>query len=265
MLEVLYEAPGLPGMDLPADLRARYGGNIGLTRTGVIANFVASLDGVTALPEHERSSALISAGNPGDRFVMGLLRACADAVLIGAGTLRAHPRSTWTPDGAFPDSAEDFAELRSRLGMSERPRLAVVTTSGRLDLDHPGLVAGSIVLTTLDGKRRLAHPNEAIDIVVVGNGEKVEPAAMIAALRDRAIDLILHEGGPTLFGELLSAGLVDELFLTISPRIAGRSAQAERLGLVEATAFAPDSLRAASLRSARRLGSHLLLRYGLAT
>ncbi len=87
----------------------------------MFANFVSTLDGVVAIPSLPASNRLIAADSSADRFVMGLLRACSDAVVIGAGTLSASPRSLWTPARAFPDAAEAFAELRRRLG-SPRPR-----------------------------------------------------------------------------------------------------------------------------------------------
>jgi hypothetical protein len=80
-LEALFEVPGLPGFDLPDELAAICGGTVGFPEPRLYANFVASVDGVVAL-----------------RFVMGLLRACADAVLIGAGTLRGSPRTRWTAE-----------------------------------------------------------------------------------------------------------------------------------------------------------------------
>jgi hypothetical protein len=87
-LDVVYEAPGLPAWGLPRGLAAAYGGEVGFKRPCLYANFVASLDGVVALgPEYRSSGSAISQREPADRFVMGLLRALADAVLIGAGTL----------------------------------------------------------------------------------------------------------------------------------------------------------------------------------
>ena len=57
---------------------------------------------------------LIAAESAADRLVMGLLRACADAIVVGSGTLTAAPGSVWTPAQAFPDAAAGFAELRRR-------------------------------------------------------------------------------------------------------------------------------------------------------
>jgi riboflavin biosynthesis pyrimidine reductase len=77
--------------------------------------------------------------------------------------------------------------------------------------------------------------------------------------------LVLCEGGPHLFGDLLAAGLVDELFLTVAPQVIGRSEAAPRLALVEGTTLAGGrggGGRWARLAAIRRAGDDLFLRYG---
>ena len=96
-LEHLYESQGLPEFDLPSELAEAYGGALGFSEPRLYANFVTSLDGVVALPGERHSSRLISEHSTADRFVMGLLRACADAVLIGAETMRGSPGPSGRP------------------------------------------------------------------------------------------------------------------------------------------------------------------------
>jgi riboflavin biosynthesis pyrimidine reductase len=93
--------------------------------------------------------------------------------------------------------------------------------------------------------------------------DPLDPVVAIEALRAGGRELILCEGGPTLLGELAAAGLVDELFLTLSPLLAGRSAAEQRLSLVEGTAFLPGSGIGCRLLTLRQAGSHLFLRYEL--
>ena len=88
-----------------------YGGRLGFAGPTVYTNFVASLDGSVALPEIPQSNKLISGGSEADRFVMGLLRALADVVVVGSGTLRGSPSGTWSPSRPHPDSASLYAEL----------------------------------------------------------------------------------------------------------------------------------------------------------
>src|SRR5260221_4339397 len=99
-LEVLFEAPGLRAFDLPEELAALYGGSLGFAEPRVFANFVASMDGVVAIPSLPGSNKLIAGDSDSDRVVMALLRASPDALVIGAGTMAASPRSVWTPEQA---------------------------------------------------------------------------------------------------------------------------------------------------------------------
>src|ERR687898_2866382 len=152
--DVIYETDGLPTQDLPPPLERLYGGDLGLKSPRLYANFVSSLDGVVAIEGVDHSSQMISGNSRSDRFVW-VLRVFADAVLIGAGTMRAAPDSLWTPGYVFPECATDFSELRDRLGRDAQPRLIVLTSSGALDPRHPALKAGALVVTTEAGSTKL--------------------------------------------------------------------------------------------------------------
>jgi riboflavin biosynthesis pyrimidine reductase len=210
-----------------------------------------------------RSNALIAAESEADRFVMALLRACADVILVGSGTLLASPQGTWRADRAYPPAADALAGLRRLRRLPEQPRLAVVTTGASLDVSHPALARGAFVLTTRAAATdlRASVPADA-EVVAVNEGDAVDLAAALSFLRRRGHAVVLSEGGPTVLGSLLASHLVDELFLTVSPLVAGRAAAA-RLSLVEGVELLPGVRVEASLRSVRRSGSHLLLRYGL--
>jgi riboflavin biosynthesis pyrimidine reductase len=263
-LTALYEQEGLPAWGLPPPLADIYGGDLGFRQPCVYANFVASIDGVTALgPEYPSSGSAISGHAPADRFVMGLLRACADVVLIGAGTLRATPGHLWTPAHVCPAAAESFAAFRRGLGGDGDPLLAVVTARGDVPAGHPALRAGTLVLTTAAGALRLrGRLPPACTIVDLGDWPKLPPADVLAAARDRGGNMVLTEGGPRLLGQLAAAGLLDELFLTISPVLAGRGHTA-RPGLVAGLELLPGRAGPAELLTVRRHGSYLFLRYAM--
>jgi riboflavin biosynthesis pyrimidine reductase len=265
-LEPLYEAEGLPVFALPEELERLYGGSFGLAPPLLVANFVETLDGVVAIHSEPRANRLVSADSEADRFVMGLLRASADAVLLGSRTLHGSPRSIWTAERAYPVAAEAFAELRRSLGLAPDPELAVLTASGALEPQHPALERGAVVLTTKEGatrcRRRLPA---AVEVVVVDGDSAVDPVAAVEVLRGRGRRAILSEAGPNVFGSLLAAGLVDELFLTVSPLLAGRSALGGRLGLVEGAELLPARHEQARLLGVRRDHAHLFLRYGLSS
>jgi riboflavin biosynthesis pyrimidine reductase len=262
-LALLFERDEAGGVGLSAELRRLYGGDLVLPEECLYANFVATIDGVVAIPAIERSNALISGGDPADRFVMGLLRSAADVVLVGVGTVDASPKGRWRPETVFPPAAEAFRALRERLGLDgEAAQVAVVTGRGSLNPDHPVLRDGALVITTHLGADRLSGrlPDGAETAVVPGE-DVVDVRAAVSLLRDRGHRRILSEAGPRLFASLVAADLVDQLFLTLSPLLAGRALDDERLGIVEGVALLPEQERRGSLRSARLHGEQLFLRY----
>ena len=265
-IERMFERDGLPRFALPAALAKSYGGDFGLARPLLYANFVCSADGVVALPGPGESGGVVSGNSEPDRFVMGLLRAVADAVLIGAGTFRAGTGDLWHPESAFPAAREQFVELREQLGLRPHPLLVVVTASGNIDEAQPAL-RDCLVVTTAQGEARLRAklpigtklPGD-LSIAVL-DAQRFECHALLGLLHDRRLRVILTEGGPSLVGQLLDAGLLDELFITMSPRLFGRRPSDGRKSLVEGVDLGGLALELLSLR---RHDSHLFLRYALA-
>jgi riboflavin biosynthesis pyrimidine reductase len=263
-LEVLYEADGLPSFDLPESLREVYGGSLGFGEPRLVANFVSTVDGIVALPALTQSNKLISGGSEADRLVMGLLRATADAVLIGSGTLRGSPGGDWTPERAYPPAAAEYANLRRRLGRPAKPEVLVLTGSGDVNPAHPVFEAGAVVLTTVRGESALAgRLPGASTVLSLGDRSAIDPRAAVELLRARGHRIVHSEAGPHTFASLVEAGLVDELVLTVSPLLAGHTANGAQLGLAEGRALLPGTPVGGRLLSVRRDGAHLLLRYEL--
>ena len=270
MLEPPLRGDFARGGILPGALGAAYGGHltIGLRhdRPTVVANFVSTLDGVVSYNTPEAAGGgEISGFFAPDRFLMGLLRALADVVLVGAGTVRAAATDRWTPAAVDPANANDYAALRTSLGLSSHPVTAVVTASGELDLAHPGLADPSVpvtVITTERGAEALRDTPRHVSVHSVG-GDSVSPQDLLAALAESGAELVVCEGGPHLLGQLVAARLIDELFLTVAPQVAGRSTDIPRLSLIEETAFAVSDAPWAALTGLRRAGDHLFLRYSL--
>jgi riboflavin biosynthesis pyrimidine reductase len=256
-LELLFEPADLPRFDLPAALVRAYGGGLGFDSPCLFANFVASLDGVVALSGSGESGHVVSQGSAADRFVMGLLRACADAVLVGAGTFRAAAGELWLPDAIFPGAADEFAETRRRLGLRAQPKLVLVTRSGQIDPDQPAL-HGALIATTRTGEAVLRSrvPSDA-RVVVIGS-DSLRLRDVLALLRAEGASRVLTEGGPTLFAELLCEELVDELFVTRSPVLFGRYRNDLRKSLADGLDLGGTALELAGVR---RHASHLFLRY----
>ena len=256
---------------MPAGLRERYGGALTIAlradRPTIVANFVSTLDGIVAFGSGDLSGGgLISGFHEPDRFVMGLLRSMADAVIVGAGTLRGSTNHRWIPEHVHPASAEAYHAWRSTLGaVGEEPTTIVVTASGDIPTDHAGLNdrrVPVVIATTRAGAGRLRDAQLAphARVAAIGSGRRVAPADLVGLGRDLGARLLLSEGGPHLIGDLVEADVLDELFLTASPQLVGRG-DPQRLGLVEGVALATDATRWQELVSVRRSADHLFLRY----
>jgi riboflavin biosynthesis pyrimidine reductase len=258
------------GLGMPAELERRYGGPllVPLRSDGptVVANFVSTLDGIVAFGAGQLAGGgLVSGFHEPDRFVMGLLRALADLVVVGAGTLRGSGDHRWTPSHVHPASAPLLAAWRHSMALPDQPTTVIVTASGDIPTGHAGLRDSSVpvvIATTPGGAERLRRGplSEHVSIEPIGSAAHVAAGDLVALGARLGARLMLTEGGPRLFGELVAADLVDELFLTLAPQLAGRSADG-RLGLVEGVALPPADARWQQLVSARRSGDHLLLRY----
>ena len=237
-------------------------------RPYIIGNFVTSLDGVAALdtPGHEGGGP-ISGRDPHDRMVMGLLRAVADAVVVGAGTQRqADPRHLWTAGYIDPALADTYQALRARLGKSSPPLNVVITARGEIDPDRRLFRSGEVpvlIITTVAGSRRLQGLglSPAVQVAVSEAPGRLSARSIVDAVGHiHPSNVVLVEGGPHLLGDFLVEELLDELFLTLAPLVAGRDGAATRPGLVAGRIFAPEHPLWATLVGVRRGGSHLFLR-----
>ena len=259
-------------LPLPPDLEAfyvplRFPPHPG--RPYLIGNIVTSLDGVAAIetPGHEGGGPL-NGPDPQDHRVMGLLRAVADAVIIGAGTQRAaSPHHLWTAEYIDPAAAESFRALRTGLGRPGPPLNVIVTGRGEIDPGRRIFRSGEVpvlIVTTAGGARRLQGMGlrPSVQVASTEGPDRLSARAIVDAIgRSQASDIVLVEGGPHLLGDLLAEGLLDELFLTLAPQVAGRDGAAERPGLVAGRVFAPEHPLWASLVGVKRGGDHLFLRY----
>jgi riboflavin biosynthesis pyrimidine reductase len=138
-----------------------------------------------------------------------------------------------------------------------------VTARGELDPSEKALQQGALILTTEGGAGRLRGRLPASCRVAVLGRDRFEIGRAVEALRAAGHGRILSEGGPHLFAQLVAADLVDTLFLTVAPVLAGRSRELNRLGLVEGAALSAAALRRLRLLSARRHAGHLFLSYAL--
>ena len=268
--------PFEPG--LPPGLSELYDGDLHFPpspaeRPFVISNFVSTLDGVVSYEiKGQAGGSTISGSDTADRFIMGLLRASADAIIVGARTVNdVSPESLWIPEYTYPDAKHLYTQYRVNvLQKPEYPLLVIVSGSGRLELERaifrtPGV--RSVVITTSTGRDALVRagatkvPSIQVHALDARSGT-IAPLAMLRLLYGQlGVRRLLHEGGPVLFGQFLAAEAVDELFLTLSPQIAGRRADAIRPGLVQGIEFRPDCAPWFQLLSVKQRAEHLYLRY----
>jgi riboflavin-specific deaminase-like protein len=221
-------------------------------RPHVMINMVSTVDGRGSIAGRSGPIA-----GPADRELFHALRAPVDAVMAGAGTMRVERYGRITPD-------DSRRRMRRERGLREEPLACIVSTSLALPPDLPLLAqpeAHVVVLTPSDAT--LPDSAARIDYVRKRSGERLDLAGALAELRDRfAVELLLCEGGPHLNSELLRAGLVDELFLSLSPKLAGGdAAEGEALRILAGEEF--DEPIQLGLLGVLEHDSHLFLRYGV--
>jgi riboflavin biosynthesis pyrimidine reductase len=276
-IRTIYNETGAPPAPcLTKVLREAYDGELCFNDTSnrplIVGNFVQTLDGIVSLRIPGKSGgAEISGRNGEDAFIMGLLRAYADAVMFGEDTFRNAPGHAWTAGFVCPTFDKEFQAFRKHIGKdSLHPVNVVVSGRGHADLDQPLFrheEIRSLVLTTEQGAARL-HERYGTSLpaaVHVLPGDTVlNPSDMAALLyTDYGVKLLLHEGGPTLFSSFLRQALVDELFLTMAPQIVGRGRTEERPAFSGPLGLAPEQAIWGTLLSVKRAdkSGHLFLRY----
>jgi riboflavin biosynthesis pyrimidine reductase len=201
----------LPVVQEDVDIHAWYAQDW-IQTGGLRVNFISSVDGAATAQGLSRGLQ-----TPGDNAVFAALRDLADVVVVGAGTARAEGYRGI-------ELSRRRQELRRELGFAPSPPIAVISRSLDLDPAAELFARGSertIVITraAADSAAR-ARLEQVADVVVAGDAEVDLPAAR-AALVDRGLTRMLNEGGPTLFADLQRAGLVDELCLTLAPKLVG--------------------------------------------
>jgi len=271
--EVLFEFEESAGIGLPEAFRAVYGGDWRLPCWDeypyLCVNFVVSRDGRVSFGDPEHIGGVhVARFDPCDRWLMGLLRARADAVLVGEGTLRTEPNHVWTAEDISPEDAEAFSALRQHENRRTYPLQVVLTLSGDIPpgaamLARPELRI--VFATTATGARHLrerVRGREAcVDVLELGETE-ADIRRLVHALADRyAVRVLLCEGGPRVYGSLLRAGLPLDEFLTLSPLVLGDDDEGPpRPSLVEGVRFPSGSTPVPRLLSVRRAGDYLYLR-----
>jgi riboflavin biosynthesis pyrimidine reductase len=260
------EGPGLPdgfGAVYGCDWRLPQG-----ALPYVYSNFVLSRDGRVSFNEPGHLSGVdVSGFSVHDTWLMGLLRARADAILMGDNTLRIEPEHVWTAEYIFPADADAFAALRRVEGRAPMPLQVFLSLEGDVDVDAAAIFsrddAHVVLATTTRGAARaraLPATRARVDVLDLG-AEAADVRALLDLLHETyGVATVLCEGGPRAYGSLLAAGCLDDEFLTLSPVVVGSAPDAPRPGLVEGVAFPATSHPLSRPLSLHRAGDLLFLR-----
>ena len=224
----------------------------------MLINVVASLDGKTTF-----CGKAGSIGSPTDRMLMRALRARADAVMTGGGTLRAEKLSLAVP--------ENLARAREARGLKPQPLAVIATTTGDVPL-QTNLLGSSpdnllIIASPEMPEERLAALSSHASVEVVAKetstvSTRPDLTGALEALKERyAVGVLLVEGGPALNHSLVSLGLADELFLTLAPKLLGGD-RPGALTMLEGPLLSPNDIEP-KLVSIHLFEDELFLRYAL--
>lgn len=221
-------------------------------RPYLLLNMVSTLDGRASIGG--RSGPI---GNRADRELFHGLRTAVDGVLVGAGTARTEGYRRLIRDVAG-------RALRHSRGLAEEPFACIVSNRLALSGEQIPLLAdpaAHVVILTAS-RQSLPRLGAQIEYVRAERDGRLDLPAALAELRERfAVRTLLGEGGPHLNVQLLAAGLVDELFLSLSPLLAGGGDAGEVLRILAGADLVPPV--ALELQSALESESHLFLRYGV--
>ena len=199
----------------------------------VRANFATSLDGAITGPDG-RSGSVNSAA---DHVVFELLRAVSDVVVVGAGTLRSEGYTALTVQ-------DRWRTIRSEFGLSEVLPLVCVSNSGEVPPRLREAPMGTVLLATHTSSPGLADARKLLgeqQVLVCGEGE-VDDRRLVAALAERGWNRILTEGGPHLASSMVAAGVLDEVCLSLTPRVVGGSGPRMTTAGATPTGYVPHVL-----------------------
>lgn len=254
---------------LPAVFRAIYGGDWAIPAVGdrpyIYSNFAQARDGRVSFNEPGiMSGGDVTGANPHDRWLMGLLRARADAVLSGDMTVRIEADHIWSAEYICPSDAAAFTALRQAEGRTPLPLLCIVSQRCDFPQDATALQQPDqhIVLATTKAGAALARTwrcQARLDVLELGEEWVDLPRLTQVLYHEYGLRNLLCEGGPRLQGGMLAAGLIDEEFITWCPVLIGESKDYHRPSYIEGVRFLPATAPYSRPISLRRGGDFLFL------
>ena len=224
-----------------------------LNKPFVYSNFVSTVDGKVQVLENWKSYWPI--GSEIDHRVLTELRALSDVLIHGSRTAKLSPFITKVQNSSL-------IRLRKSLGKSET--LPYVVLSNKPDsklVSHLKNYAGGKAYLVTNTQAKIPKNSESyVKLIRIGEKE-IDLKKLISFLSQRlGARRILMEGGPTLFGSFLEQDLVDEIFLTITPKIVGNKNN-QTLTLVENKLFPANQIKRLKILSVKQISDELFLRY----
>lgn len=221
-----------------------------ISRPHVSVNMAMSLDGKISTYRREH----IALGSEHDRRLMDVLRGKSDAVIIGAGTLR--------HDGLpIVMRYKDLAEARRKHGLPAHPINVVLSRTLRFPATKPFFkpagVERIIFTTKLAPVTRVKRFRKVAEVVVLPR-RTLSPRNVLEVLRGRGVKKVLLEGGGEIHFAFVKDGVVDEIYITLTPKLLGGAAAPS---ILDGRGFNALDHRALRLVSSKRVGDELYLRY----
>ncbi len=261
-------------LELPPNLQQTYGSpwRIPANTRYCYANFALSRDGRISYNEpNHMGGGDVSGFNRHDQWLMGLLRARADAVIMGDRTLQIEPEHLWTSGYIFPDDADRFAALREREGRKATPLAVFLSLTGDiLPTAHTFQQADISILiaTTKEGEARAnaqltGHVKARVEVMNLENEDASSvdlPKLMEVLEHDYNVFTSLCEGGPRAYASMIAAGLINDEFLALCPTVIGSSPDKPRPGLIEGVSFSAGSAPQSQPLSLHKAGHYMFLR-----
>lgn len=263
-------APVESALSLPLSFQQIYGSDWQIRPAGgrpyTFTNFAQSRDGRISFADPGiATGGDVTGFNAYDRWLMGLLRSRADAILMGDVTVTMEPEILFCAESICPTDAAAFTALRRSEGRSELPLIVILSLTGKINWHEPCFQdeRSQIVLaTTTEGADNVSDCDCAASVQVLALGEEVVDLQRLVMLlyETYTVRTLLCEGGSRVFANMLDAGLVDEEFVTLCPTFIGRTPTRHRPSYTEGVAWTPTTAPYSKPLSLRRADDMLYMR-----
>jgi riboflavin biosynthesis pyrimidine reductase len=235
-------------------------------RPYVYTNFAQSRDGRISFNEPGmRDASHVTKAFAHDRWLMGLLRVRAHAIMVGDTTINLESGHVFTPDFIYPPEGEAFNALRQAEGYNPLALIVILSYAGKINFDEACFQREDthiVIATTTQGAANIAGVRTAASLDILDLGQQAADLHRLMAIlySDYGVHNLLCEGGARVFAGMLDAGLIDEEFVTWCPTFVGRSDERFRPSYTEGVAWLPTTAPYSAPLSLHKAGDYLFLR-----